>query len=155
MEFPKNIKKRINGQVVEIKPYLTTAVIDSIINAVSQEKDYAFRIAQADTLVLAQCTDLADFHTEDGNVGIDVIDAYRANGFVDAITREIRGYEILLEGLDKIDVNGVVRYFDNAMTEFTKEFKNINLDEQQKKFQDTLNELRKAEAEKEEILSGK
>lgn len=154
MEFPKNIKKRINGTVVEIKPYLTTNIIDAILTIVSEEKNYGVRVAMADAMVLSQCTDLADFHTEDGNVDIEVVDAYRANGIIDAITREIRGYEILLSGLDKIEINGIINYFENALAEFTKEFKNINLDEQQKKFADTLNELKKVEAEKEAILNG-
>lgn len=154
MEFPKNIKKRINGVVVEIKPYLTTNVIDAILTIVSEEKNHGVRVAMADAMVLSQCTDIADFHTEDGNMDIEVVDAYRANGIIDAITREISGYEILLSGLDKIEVNGITSYFENALADFTKEFKNINLDEQQKKFQDTLNELKKVEAEKEAILNG-
>ena len=154
MEFPKNIKKRINGVVVEIKPYLTANVIDAILTIVSEEKNYGVRVAMADAMVLSQCTDLADFHTEDGNVDVETVDAYRANGIIDAVTREISGYEILLSGLDKIDVNGITSYFESALAEFTKEFKNINLDEQQKKFQDTLNELKKVEAEKEAILNG-
>jgi len=154
MEFPKNIKKRINGVVVEIKPYLTTNIIDAILAAVSGEKDYGVRIAMADAMVLSQCTDLEDFHTEDGNIDVETVDAYRANGIIDAITREISGYEILLGGLDKIEVNGIVDYFESALADFTKEFKNINLDEQQKKFESALNELRKVEAEKEAILNG-
>lgn len=154
MEFPKNIKKRINGVVVEIKPYLTTNVIDAILTIVSEEKNHGVRVAMADAMVLSQCTDIADFHTEDGNMDIEVVDAYRANGIIDAVTREISGYDILLSGLDKIEVNGITSYFENALADFTKEFKNINLDEQQKKFQDTLNELKKVESEKEAILNG-
>lgn len=152
MDFPKNIKKRINGIVVEIKPYLTTNVIDAILATVKEEKNYGIRIAMADAIVLAQCTDLEDFHTEDDNIDLQMVDVYRANGFIDAITREISGYEILLSGLDKIEVSGITDYFENALAEFTKEFENINLDEQQKKFENTLNELRQAEAKKETVM---
>ncbi len=106
----------------------------------------------ADAIVLAQCTDLEDFHTEDDNIDLQMVDVYRANGFIDAITREISGYEILLSGLDKIEVSGIPDYFENALAEFTKEFENINLDEQQKKFENTLNELRQAEAKKEAVM---
>ena len=154
MDFPKNIKKKINGVTVEIKPYLTTNIIDAILETVKEEKNYGIRIAMADAIVLAQCTDLEDFHTEDDNLDLQIVDVYRANGFIDAITREIRGYEILLGGLDKIEVSGITSYFEDALVEFTKEFKNINLDEQQKKFENTLNELRQAEAKKEAIMNG-
>ena len=154
MEFPKTIKKRINGVNITIQPYLPTVVIDGILNAVISVDDYALRTTMADAMVLAQCTDLEDFHTEDDNVDINVVDAYRANGVIDAITREISGYEILLAGLADLSIRDVTKRFENAITEFTNEFKNIDLESQQKKFEETLSELHNVEAEKEAIFNG-
>ena len=155
MEYPKEKVIKFNGLKIKIKPYLTTTVIDAILNTVIQVNDYALRATMADAMVMAQCTDLADFHTEDEKVDINIIDIYRANGVIDAVTREISGYDILLSGLADLSVRDIYTRFEGAIGEFTKEFKDINLDEQQKKFETTLNELKKVEAEKEEILSGK
>lgn len=155
MEFPKEKVIRINGLKIKIKPYLTTTIIDAILNSVIQVEDYALRTTMADAMVMAQCTDLVDFHTEDEKVNIDTVDIYRANGVIDAVTREISGYEILLSGLADLSVRDIYTRFESVIAEFTKEFKDINLDEQQKKFENTLNELKEVEAKKEEILSGK
>ena len=154
MEFPKEKVIKINGLKITIKPYLTTTIIDAILNAVIQVEDYALRTTMADAMVMAQCTDLADFHTEDDNVNVDTVDIYRANGVIDAVTREISGYEILLSGLADLSVRDIYTRFESAIVEFTKEFKDINLDEQQKKFETTLNELKEVEAKKEAILNG-
>lgn len=155
MEFPKEKVIKINGLKITIKPYLTTTIIDAILNTVIEVEDYALRTAMADAMVMAYCTDLVDFHTEDESVDINTIDIYRANGIIDAVTREISGYEILLSGLADLSVRDIYNKFESAIGEFTKEFKDINLDEQQKKFETTLNELKEVEAKKEEILSGK
>ena len=154
MEFPKEKVIKINGLKITIKPYLTTTIIDAILNTVIEVEDYALRTAMADAMVMAQCTDLVDFHTEDESVNIDTIDIYRANGIIDTITREISGYEILLSGLADLSVRDIYNKFESAIGEFTKEFKDINLDEQQKKFEATLNELKEVEAKKEAILNG-
>ena len=154
MEYPKEKVIKINGLKITIKPYLTTTIIDGILNTVIQVNDYALRATMADAMVMAQCTDLADFHTEDEQVNIDTIDIYRANGVIDAVTREISGYEILLSGLADLSVRDIYTRFESAIAEFTKEFKDINLDEQQKKFENTLNELKEVEAKKEAILNG-
>ena len=154
MEFPKEKVIKINGLKITIKPYLTTTIIDAILNTVIEVEDYALRIAIADAMVMAQCTDLVDFHTEDESVDINTIDIYRANGVIDVITREISGYEILLSGLADLSIRDIYNKFESAIGEFTKEFKDINLDEQQKKFEATLNELKEVEAKKEAILNG-
>ena len=154
MEYPKEKVIKINGLKITVKPYLTTTLIDAILDAVIQVEDYALRNAMADAMVMAQCTDLADFHTEDDNVNIDTVDIYRANGVIDAVTREISGYDILLGGIADLSIRDIYKRFEGVIGEFTKEFKDINLDEQQKKFQDTLNELKKVEAKKEAILNG-
>ena len=155
MEFPKEKVIKINGLKITIRPYLTTTIIDAILNSVIQVEDYALRSTIADAMVMAQCTDLEDFHTEDEKVDINIVDMYRANGIIDAVTREISGYDILLSGIADLSIRDIYKRFEDAIGEFTKEFKDINLDEQQKKFQDTLNELKEVEAKKEEILSGK
>lgn len=154
MEYPKEKVIKINGLKITIKPYLTTTIIDAILNAVIEVEDYALRVTMADAMVMAHCTDLTDFHTEDDNVNIDTVDIYRANGVIDAVTREIRGYEILLSGLADLSIRDIYKRFEGAIAEFTKEFKDINLDEQQKKFETTLNELKEVEAKKEAILNG-
>ena len=154
MEFPTEKVIKVNGLKVTVKPYLTTTIIDAILNTVIQVEDYALRTTMADAMVMAQCTDLIDFHTENDKVDIDVVDIYRANGVIDAVTREISGYDVLLSGLADLSVKDIYKRFEEAIGEFTKEFKDINLDEQQKKFQDTLNELKKVEAEKEAIMNG-
>lgn len=154
MEYPKEKVIKINGLKIKVKPYLTTTIIDAILNTVIQVEDYALRTTMADAMVMAQCTDLVDFHTEDESVNIDTVDIYRANGVIDAVTREISGYDVLLGGLADLSIRDIYKRFEGAIAEFTKEFKNINLDEQQKKFETTLNELKEVEAKKEAILNG-
>ena len=155
MKFPKEKVIKINGLKITIKPYLTTTLIDGILNTVIEVEDYALRATIADAMVMAQCTDLVDFHTEDGNVNVDTIDIYRANGVVDAVTREISGYDILLGGLADLSVRDVYKRFEGVIEEFTKQFKDINLDDSMKKFETELTKLKEVEAKKEEILSGK
>ena len=152
MEFPKEKVIKINGLKITIKSYLTTSMIDAILEVVSEQTAYGVRCALADIMVLHYCTDLVDFADE--QVSIDTYDIYKANGIVDAITREISGYDVLLSGLDDLTVRDIYTRFENAIGEFTKEFKDINLDEQQKKFETTLNELKEVEAKKEAILNG-
>ena len=153
MNFPKLLKKNIKGVgVVEIKPYLTTAIISAILDMASEHPAYSVRCALADMMVLHECTDLQDF--ADDEVNIDVYDVYKANGIIDTITREINGYDILISGLADLSIRDIYNRFEGAIEEFTKQFKDINLEEQQKKFEDTLSELRQVEAEKEAILNG-
>ena len=152
MEFPKEKVIKINGQKVTIQPYILTSVIDAILEAVSEQPSYALRCAQADMMVMHNCTDIDDFAEDE--INIDTYDAYKANGVIDAVTREISGYDVLLSGLADLSVRDIYTRFEGVIEEFTKEFKNINLEEQQKKFEDTLSELRHVEAEKEAILNG-
>ena len=152
MEFPEEKVIKINGVKVLVKPYLTTAVVDAILDTVSEYESYGVRCALADIMVMNQCTDIEDFSVDE--IDINVYDVYKANGVIDAVTREISGYDVLLSGLNDLTVRDIYKRFEGAIGEFTKEFKDINLDEQQKKFQDTLNELKRVEAEKEAILNG-
>ena len=155
MDFPKEKVIKINGLKIKVKPYLSTTIIDAILNVVSQVEDYALRATMADAMVMAQCTDLADFHTEDDKVDVSVVDIYRANGVIDAVTREISGYDVLLSGLADLSVRDIYHRFEGVIAEFTKQFKDINLDESMKKFETELGKLKEVEAKKEEILSGK
>ena len=154
MDFPKEKVIKINGLKIKIKPYLSTTIIDAILNVVSQVEDYALRATMADAMVMAQCTDLADFHTEDDNVDVNVVDIYRANGVIDAVTREISGYEILLGGLADLSVRDIYHRFEGVIAEFTKQFKDINLDDSMKKFEAELGKLKEVESKKEAILNG-
>ena len=66
-------------------------------------------------------------------------------------------YLMRYKGLEFIDQHYDIEHtlsFEDVIEEFTKQFKDINLDEQQKKLEDTLNELRQVETEKEAILNG-
>ena len=154
MNFPKEKVIKINGLKIKVKPYLSTTIIDAILNVVSQVEDYALRATMADAMVMAQCTDLADFHTEDDKVDVSVVDIYRANGVIDAVTREISGYEILLSGLADLSVRDIYHRFEGVIAEFTKQFKDINLDDSMKKFEAELGKLKEVESKKEAILNG-
>lgn len=152
MEFPTEKVIRVNGLKITVKPYLTTAVIDAILDIASEQTSHAVRCALADMMVMHNCTDLEDF--ADDEIGVDTYDVYKANGVIDAITREISGYDVLLSGLADLSVRDIYTRFEGAITEFTNEFKNIDLEGQQKKFEETLGELKQVEAEKEAILNG-
>ena len=152
MEFPKEKVIKVNGLKITIKPYLEVAVIDAILDTVIEQPSYGVRCALADMMVMHNCTDLADFSEEE--ININTYDIYKANGVIDAVTREISGYDVLLSGIADLSVRDIYARFESAIGEFTKEFKDINLDEQQKKFENTLNELKEVEAKKEAILNG-
>lgn len=152
MEFPKEKVIKVNGLKITVKPYLTTSVIDAILDTVAEQTTYGVRNALADMMVMHNCTDLADFAEEE--INIDTYDIYKAYGVIDAVTREISGYDVLLSGIADLSVRDIYARFESAIGEFTKEFKDINLEEQQKKFEETLSELKHVEAEKEAILNG-
>jgi hypothetical protein len=104
------------------------------------------------SMVMPLCTNLKDFTEEE--IDIEVVEKYYLNGIFDRITKHIKGFDILSNGVEKLAVSDVYKQFESVIEEFTKQFKDVNLDEQQKKFEDTLNELRHVEAEKEAILNG-
>ena len=154
MNFPRLTKKYIKGVgMVEIRPYLTTAEIDAIITTIQEQTtDFAMRKIMMYSMVMPLCTDLKDFASDE--VNIDVVEAYYFNGVFDRITKYIKGFDILVDGVEKLAISDVYKRFEGVIEEFTKQFKDINLEEQQKKFEDTLSELRHVEAEKEAILNG-
>lgn len=154
MNFPRLTKKYIKGVgMVQIRPYLTINEIDAILNTIqSNTTDYAMRKIMMYSMVMPLCTNLEDFQTEE--VDMEMVEAYYFNGIFDRITKYIKGFDILSDGIEKLAISDVYKQFEGVIEEFTKQFKDINLDEQQKKFEDTLNELRHVEAEKEAILNG-
>ena len=154
MNFPKLITRYIKGiGMVQIRPYLTTNEIDAILNTIqSNTTDYAMRKIMMYSMVMPLCTNLEDFQTEE--VDVQIAESYYFNGIFDRITKHIKGFDILSDGVEKLAISDVYKQFEGVIEEFTKQFKDINLDEQQKKFEDTLNELRHVEAEKDAILNG-
>lgn len=154
MDFPKLITKYIKGiGMVQIRPYITINEIDAILNTIqSDTTDYAMRKIMMYSMVMPLCTNLEDFQTEE--VDMEVVESYYFNGVFDRITKHIKGFDILSDGVEKLAISDVYKQFEGVIEDFTKQFKDINLDEQQKKFEDTLNELRHVEAEKEAILNG-
>ena len=154
MNFPKLITRYIKGVgMVQIRPYLTINEIDAILNTIqSNTTDYAMRKIMMYSMVMPLCTNLEDFQTEE--VDIEIVESYYFNCVFDRITKHIKGFDILSDGVEKLAISDVYKQFEGVIEEFTKQFKDINLDEQQKKFEDTLNELRHVEAEKDAILNG-
>ena len=154
MKFPRLKKIYVKGiGFVEIRPYLTTNEIDAIINTIqSQTTDYAMRKIMMYSMVMPICTNLKDFQTEE--VNIQIVESYYFSGVFDRITKHIKGFDVLSDGVEKLAISDVYKQFEGVIEEFTKQFKDINLDEQQKKFENTLNELRQVEVEKDAILNG-
>ena len=135
------------------KIYLTTNEINVIIDTIqAQTTDYAMRKIMMYSMVMPLCTNLKDFAEEE--VNIEVAEGYYLNGIFDRITKHIKGFDILSDGVEKLAISDVYKQFESVIEDFTQQFKNINIDEQQKKLEDTLNELRHVEAEKEAILNG-
>ena len=155
MKFPRLKKIYVRGiGFVEVRPYLTTNEIDAIISTIqSQTTDYAMRIMMMYSMVMPLCTDLKDFATDE--VNIDVVESYYFNGIFDRITKYIKGFDILSNGIEKLAISDVYKQFEGVIEEFTKQFKDINLDDSMKKFETELGKLKEVEKQKEEILSGK
>ena len=154
MNFPRLKKIFIKGiGVVEIRPYLTTGEIDAILDAIQLETtDYALRNMMMYSMVMPLCTNLADF--ESNEVDLDMVERYYYNGIFDRITKHIKGFDILVEGVKQLAISDVYKRFEGVLEEFTKQFKDINLDESMKKFETELGKLREVEKEKEAILNG-
>ena len=154
MNFPRLKKIFIKDiGVVEIRPYLTTGEIDAILDAIQLETtDYAMRKMMMYSMVMPLCTNLADF--ESNEVDLDMVERYYYNGIFDRITKHIKGFDILVEGVNQLAISDVYKRFEGVIEEFTKQFKDINLDESMKKFETELGKLREVEKEKEAILNG-
>jgi cell fate (sporulation/competence/biofilm development) regulator YmcA (YheA/YmcA/DUF963 family) len=155
MNFLKNKKKYIRGYgFVEIKPYLTTNEINNILYAIKQAStDYAMRKTMMYTLVMSTCTNIKEFQEEE--VDIETSDKFYINGIFERIVKYIKGFDTLINGFEQLSTVDVYSQFEEAIEGFTKQFKDINLDESMKKFETELGKLQEVQKEKEMILNGK
>lgn len=155
MNFLKNKKKYIRGYgFVEIKPYLTTNEINNILYAIKQAStDYAMRKTMMYTLVMSTCTNIKEFQEEE--VDIETSDKFYINGIFERIVKYIKGFDTLINGFEQLSTVDVYSQFEQAIEGFTKQFKDINLDESVKQLETELGKLKEAEKQKEEILNGK
>lgn len=155
MNFLKNKKKYIRGYgFVEIKPYLTTNEINNILYAIKQAStDYAMRKTMMYTLVMSTCTNIKEFQEEE--VDIETSDKFYINGIFERIVKYIKGFDTLINGFEQLSTVDVYSQFEEAIEGFTKQFKDINLDESVKQLETELGKLKEAEKQKEEILNGK
>jgi hypothetical protein len=155
MNFLKNKKKYIKGYgFVEIKPYLTTNEINNILYAIKQAStDYAMRKTMMYTLVMSTCTNIKEFQEEE--VDIETSDKFYINGIFERIVKYIKGFDTLINGFEQLSTVDVYSQFEEAIEGFTKQFKDINLDESVKNFEAELGKLQEVQKEKEMILNGK
>lgn len=151
----KNKKIYTKQGFITIRPYLTTNEINGIINTVSSIEDYATRKMAMYAMVLSLTTDIKDFNNEQENIDIEIVENYINNGIYSRIIRYIFNYNTLIEAFDKIDIVNIYKKFENVIGDFTKQFKDINLDESMKNFETELGKLQKVQKEKEMILNGK
>lgn len=154
MNFPRLKKVFIKGVgIVEIRPYLTTNEINAILDAIQQESDFATRRMMMYSMTMPLCTNLKDF--ESNEVDLDMVEAYYLNGIFDRIVKHIKGFDILKEGVNNLPISEVSKRFEDAIEDFTKQFKDIDLNKSMKQFEAELGKLKEVEKQKEEILSGK
>lgn len=154
MNYPKLIRKYIkNVGIVEIRPYLTTTEIDNILSKVQNEvEDYALRKMMLYSVVMSLCTDIKEFTEEE--VSLEVIEAYYYNGVFDRITKYIKGYDTLIEGFKNLAISDVYARFEGVLSDFTKQFKDIDINKTMADFESKFNELKEVNKEKEMILNG-
>lgn len=153
MNFPKLKKTYIKGVgIIEIRPYLTANEIDSILSKIQEISEFSLRKMTMYAVVMSICTNIKDFTQED--ININVVESYYFNGIFDRITKHIKGFDILLDGYNKLPISDIYMQFNNALQEFTTQFKNVNVDDSIKKLEDELNKLRDVAKEREEILNG-
>ena len=154
MNFPRLKKVFIKGVgMVEIRPYLTTNEINAILDAIQQESDFATRRMMMYSMTMPLCTNLEDFESDE--VDLDMVEAYYLNGIFDRIVKHIKGFDILKEGVNNLPISEVSKRFEDAIEDFTKQFKDIDLNKSMKQFETELGKLKEVEKQKEEILSGK
>ena len=154
MNYPRKIKKEIKKiGMVEIRPYLTAIEIDSILEKIQTEvSDYALRKMMLYSVVMSICTDIPDFAKDE--IDINVIEPFYYNGIFDEIVGYIKGFDILLEGFDNLAVTDIYKRFELILEDFTKQFKNIDIEKSINDFENKLNELKEVNKEKELILNG-
>lgn len=139
--------------IVNVRPYLTTNEIDSILYKLQNEStDFATRKMIMYSVVMTLCTDIKEFAEDE--VTIELAEKYFHNGVFDQITKHIKGFDILLDGFEKLPIMDVYARFEGVIEEFTKQFKDIDLNKSMNEFEQKLNELKEVNAQKEAILNG-
>ena len=154
MNYPRKIMKEIKKiGIVEIRPYLTTIEIDSILEKIQTEvSDYALRKMILYSTVVSICTDIQDFQKEE--VDIETIETFYYNGIFDEVIKNIKGFDILIEGFKNLAVTDVYKQFENVLKDFTKQFENINIDKSINELESKFNEFKAVSKEKEELING-
>lgn len=154
MNFPKLKKVYIkNVGVVEIRPYLTTAEIDTILQKIQSETtDYALRKMILYSTVMSLCTDIQDF--AENEMSLETVELYYFNGVFDRITKHIKGFDILVDGFNNLAILDINERFEGAINEFTKQFKDIDLNKSMNELENKINEFKEVSKEKEAILNG-
>ncbi len=139
--------------IVNVRPYLTTNEIDSILYKLQNEStDFATRKMIMYSVVMTLCTDIKEFAEDE--VTIELAEEYFRNGIFDRITKHIKGFDILLDGFEKLPIMDVYARFEGVIEEFTKQFKDIDLNKSMNEFEQKLNELKEVNVQKEAILNG-
>ena len=154
MNYPRKIKREIKKiGTVEIRPYLTTVEIDSILEKIQTEvSDYALRKMTLYSVVMSICTDIPDFAKDE--IDINIIEPLYYNGIFDEIVGYIKGFDILLEGFNNLATTDIYKRFELILEDFTKQFKNIDIEKSMNDFENKLNEFKAVSKEKELILNG-
>lgn len=170
MDFPKMINKKIKDiGIVTIKPYLEIEDINNIISTIQgASNDYATRKMMMYSMIMALNTNLEDF--EDAikiekvenvqivnvqvNIDMELASKYYYNGIFDQIVAYIKGFDILLKGIENLAVVDIYKRFEDALGDFTKQFKDVNLDDSVKQLETELLKLREVGKEKDVIMNG-
>jgi hypothetical protein len=85
---------------------------------------------------------------------MELASKYYYNGIFDQIVVYIKGFDILLKGIENLAVVDIYKRFEDALGDFTKQFKDVNLDDSVKQLETELLKLREVEKEKDVIMNG-
>lgn len=88
IELPKVIEVTTNnGDKINVKPFLTTAQLSTIIEQAKVVEDYLDRKNIIDVLIVRFCSDIDDLDVD--NLDTSILDVYRANGIIDLVISNI------------------------------------------------------------------
>ena len=118
----------------------------------TEVSDYALRKMILYSTVVSICTDIQDFQKEE--VDIETIETFYYNGIFDEVIKNIKGFDILIEGFKNLAVTDVYKQFENVLKDFTKQFENINIDKSINELESKFNEFKAVSKEKEELING-
>lgn len=130
MNFPKNIKIKIDNKDVEIRPYLLNSDIEIIESQVTNVKSKQERKNIVETLVMRFCTNIKDFDTDE--LDINVLDLYRINGVIKKV----------MEALDEESFFSVNELINIEVGDELRELKLIVID-----LMNSVNAIESGEAE--------